>query len=87
MLFYVCTKGLAYVLDLAQGNCTISPIANSSFDVGGSSGNANYVVKMKSPLDLFYLNGSYKYAGQVGSVLMWIKYMVKPNGKKAFKII
>ncbi|XP_052216827.1 uncharacterized protein LOC127834810 [Dreissena polymorpha] len=57
------SSGLSYTLDVAQGNCTIAPIGNTSFDVG-VTGNAGYVVKMKSPLDLFYLNGSYKYAGQ-----------------------
>ncbi|WAR22901.1 hypothetical protein MAR_036570 [Mya arenaria] len=56
------SSGLSYTLDKAQGNCTIAPITNTSFDEG--TGNAGYVVKMKSPLELFYLNGSYIYAGQ-----------------------
>ncbi|KAL4236845.1 hypothetical protein ACF0H5_005231 [Mactra antiquata] len=57
------SSGLAYTLDKTEGNCTIAPIGNTSFDAG-STKNAGYVLKMKSPLDLFYLNGTYRYAGQ-----------------------
>jgi len=57
------TSGLAYTLDKSQGNCTIAPLSNTSFDVQFAQ-NAGFVVKMKSPLDIFYLNGSYRYAGQ-----------------------
>ena len=53
------------MIDRQQGNCTVSPLKNASFDVT-SSNDAGYVIKMKSPIDLFYLNGSYRYAGQVG---------------------
>lgn len=57
------SSGLAYTLDKKEGNCTIAPITNNSFDVG-SGHNAGFVIKMKSPIDLFYLNGTYRYAGQ-----------------------
>ncbi|XP_053395706.1 uncharacterized protein LOC123524576 [Mercenaria mercenaria] len=57
------SSGLSYTLDKKEGNCTIAPITNNSFDVG-STHNAGFVLKMKSPIDLFYLNGTYRYAGQ-----------------------
>ncbi|XP_060563272.1 uncharacterized protein LOC132722747 [Ruditapes philippinarum] len=56
-------SGLAYTLDKKEGNCTIAPINNASFDVHTSTG-SGFSVKMKSPIDLFYLNGTYRYAGQ-----------------------
>ena len=67
LLYCMFIAGLAYTLDKKEGNCSISPIGNISFDVGAEK-NAGFVVKMKSPLNMFYLNGSYRYAGQVSCV-------------------
>ena len=59
-----CVIGLAYTIDNKVGNCSVAPLTNATFDVTFGH-TAGYVVKMKSPIDLFYLNGTYRYAGQV----------------------
>ena len=74
MLYIMLLPGLAYMIDHQIGNCSVTPITNNSFDVQFGK-NAGYVIKMKNPLDLFYLNGSYRYAGQVNSkkyMLLWV---------------
>ncbi|KAH3695076.1 uncharacterized protein LOC127861585 isoform X2 [Dreissena polymorpha] len=59
--------GIAYAIDKTQGNCSMIPIQNASFDAsvnvtGTSSG---FYIRMKSPSQLFYLdNTTYSYEGQ-----------------------
>ncbi|OWF45376.1 uncharacterized protein LOC110457136 [Mizuhopecten yessoensis] len=59
--------GLRYIRDQVTGNCTILPIGNTSFDSfeaqGSFSANNSYVVHMKNPMQLFYLDNSYTYVG------------------------
>ena len=62
------------MIDHQIGNCSVTPITNNSFDVQFGK-NAGYVIKMKNPLDLFYLNGSYRYAGQVGAMNELLKFL------------
>ena len=63
---------MAYAIDKTLGNCTILPIQNASFDTslnisrGGADNNKEFVVGMKSPSQMWYLdNTTYTYEGQV----------------------
>ncbi|XP_056019753.1 uncharacterized protein LOC130054319 [Ostrea edulis] len=60
--------GVAYAIDRIMANCTIIPIMNASFDasinVSVASNQQQFVLKMKSPQDLFYIDNNYTYAGQ-----------------------
>lgn len=61
--------GLAYNIDNTLGNCTVNAITTNSFDAEvdkkAALQNGAYVIKMKNPLELFNLNSTYRYAGQV----------------------
>jgi len=62
--------GIRYIRDQVTGNCTALHLSNSSFDVieskgSFSSSNNSYVLHMKNPLQLFDLDSSYTYTGQV----------------------
>ncbi|XP_062619530.1 uncharacterized protein LOC134281083 [Saccostrea cucullata] len=60
--------GVAYVIDRIMANCSIIPIMNASFDtslnVSVAANHQQFVLKMKSPQDLFYIDNNYTYAGQ-----------------------
>lgn len=63
------STGVRYTRDQVTGRCVSSAIANSSFDVGENTTVTNetgsYVIHMKDPMQLFYLDSSYAYTGQV----------------------
>lgn len=61
--------GISYNMDKTMGNCTITPITNTSFDASinvttSLSGKPSFVLQMKSPGQLFYLDNSYTFEGQ-----------------------
>lgn len=60
--------GVAYAIDRIMANCSIIPIMNASFDtsinVSVAANKQQFVIKMKSPQDLFYIDNNYTYAGQ-----------------------
>lgn len=60
--------GVAYAIDRIMANCSIIPLMNASFDtsvnVSVSANQQQFVLKMKSPQDLFYIDNNYTYAGQ-----------------------
>lgn len=63
--------GVAYAIDRTLGNCSIIPIYNASFDAALSisksinNNKTQFVIRMKSPSQLFYLdNTTYTYEGQ-----------------------
>ncbi|XP_033737433.1 uncharacterized protein LOC117325374 isoform X2 [Pecten maximus] len=60
--------GLAYTIDKTFGNCSITPVGNSTFDSNPNRNdalkNGAYVVQMKNPLEFFDVDNEYKYAGQ-----------------------
>lgn len=64
-----CNQGTSYSIDRSLGNCTIHPIQLGSFatqqDKTALMKNGAYVIKMKGPLDIFSMNESYRWAGQV----------------------
>jgi hypothetical protein len=68
-----------YVKDQVTGRCISSSISNSSFDVAQNTtiytknGTQEYVIHMKDPMQLFYLDDSYAYTGQVSSRLITCK--------------
>ena len=71
-------------MDRKLGNCSIIPIQNASFDasinisVSTNNNQKQFVVRMKSPSQLFYLdNTSYTYEGQVNN-LIYFKDTVVP---------
>jgi len=49
--------------------CNVAPISNSSFDVQAQSNSDlkkyGYILKLKNPMDIFYLNQKIQYVGQV----------------------
>lgn len=65
--------GVAYVTDQLLGNCSIVPIEATAFDVTeqktGKSPSAasdpRYAVRIKNPQEMFFLDDSYDYVGQV----------------------
>lgn len=68
VISYLC-QGVAYAIDRIMANCSIIPIMNASFDtsinVSVAANKQQFVIKMKSPQDLFYIDNNYTYAGQV----------------------
>ena len=65
-------------MDRKLGNCSIIPIQNASFDasinisVSTNNNQKQFVVRMKSPSQLFYLdNTSYTYEGQVINLIQF----------------
>lgn len=68
LISYLC-QGVAYAIDRIMANCSIIPIMNASFDtsinVSVAANKQQFVIKMKSPQDLFYIDNNYTYAGQV----------------------
>ena len=57
---FVLFTGVAYVIDTGMQNCTIKPISKNFID---KKKNGSY--HMLNPLDLFHMNKSYKFIGQV----------------------
>ena len=56
--------------DQVTGKCVSASISNSSFDVSPNNtvyinGNKSYVLHMKNPMQMFYLDNNYAYTGQV----------------------
>ncbi|XP_064605994.1 uncharacterized protein LOC135470876 [Liolophura sinensis] len=59
--------GVSYAIDKVQGNCTMTPLENNSFDVSlnySQTNHGQYVEQMRSSLGLFYLDDNYSYEGQ-----------------------
>lgn len=69
---------MAYAIDRIMANCSIIPIMNASFDtsinVSVAANKQQFVLKMKSPQDLFYIDNNYTYAGQVTRGIWYISY-------------
>lgn len=71
---YFCDfEGVAYAIDKAVQNCSIIPIQNGSFDTSinvtqALSTNA-FVMRMKSPAQIFFLDSKYTFEGQVCNLL------------------
>lgn len=69
---------MAYAIDRIMANCSIIPIMNASFDtsinVSVAANKQQFVIKMKSPQDLFYIDNNYTYAGQVTMGFWYISY-------------
>ena len=67
---YFNSIGVRYVKDQVTGKCVSAALSNSSFDVSPNTtvynnGNASYILHMKNPMQLFYLDNNYAYTGQV----------------------
>lgn len=77
VISYLC-QGVAYAIDRIMANCSIIPIMNASFDtsinVSVAANKQQFVIKMKSPQDLFYIDNNYTYAGQVTKGFWYISY-------------
>lgn len=77
LISYLC-QGVAYAIDRIMANCSIIPIMNASFDtsinVSVAANKQQFVIKMKSPQDLFYIDNNYTYAGQVTMGFWYISY-------------
>lgn len=77
LISYLC-QGVAYAIDRIMANCSIIPIMNASFDtsinVSVAANKQQFVIKMKSPQDLFYIDNNYTYAGQVTKGFWYISY-------------
>ncbi|CAC5396031.1 unnamed protein product [Mytilus coruscus] len=62
------STGLQYVIDKYYENCTISPITPGQYDSELNPQeymkDKSYVIKMKSPIELFHLNTETRYVGQ-----------------------
>ncbi|XP_064606544.1 uncharacterized protein LOC135471299 [Liolophura sinensis] len=60
--------GIQYSIDKLLGNCSMSAIQNDTFDTAANLSlklrDGSFVSRMKNPLELFYLDSSYKPAGQ-----------------------
>ncbi|KAJ8305362.1 hypothetical protein KUTeg_015907, partial [Tegillarca granosa] len=61
--------GVRYLKDRIRGNCTVLPITNTSFGAFENSTvykteNGSYVVQMKNPLQLFYIDSGFTYVGK-----------------------
>ncbi|XP_062619516.1 uncharacterized protein LOC134281071 [Saccostrea cucullata] len=61
--------GVAYAIDKVMQNCSIIPLQNTSFDasitnVSTGVNKQQFILKMKSPNDLFYLDNNYTYTGR-----------------------
>ena len=75
--YFLLTLGVAYTIDKTRGNCSILPIQGYSFDAllnsnkNSSDGQSQFVVRMKSPNELFFLDNSamITYGGQVSNTL------------------
>ena len=68
---YLHVPGIAYSIDRTLGNCSVNPIQLGDFgaqkDKQAYMKNGAYVIKMKGPLDIFSMNESYRWAGQVST--------------------
>jgi hypothetical protein len=64
-----CVIGISFTIDRTLGNCSASSIQLGDFgttqDMNAFMKNGAYVIKMKGPLDIFSMNESYRWAGQV----------------------
>ncbi|XP_056019755.1 uncharacterized protein LOC125671708 isoform X2 [Ostrea edulis] len=64
------TIGVGYAIDKVMQNCSIIPIQNNSFDatvttnVSTGATKQQFILKMKNPGDLFYLDNNYTYTGR-----------------------
>lgn len=63
------SSGVRYLKDRIRGNCTVLPITNTSFGAFENSTvykteNGSYVVQMKNPLQLFYIDSGFTYVGK-----------------------
>ena len=68
--------GLQYTIDKYYKNCTISPITAGQFDSEIDNmqeylKDKSFVVKMKSPLELFHTDIQTRYVGQVHCVIVY----------------
>ncbi|XP_041360235.1 uncharacterized protein LOC121376435 [Gigantopelta aegis] len=55
--------GASYVIDHVFGNCTIEPIANSTWDAIHTA-SSKQALTLRNPEQLFYLDNTFAYAGQ-----------------------
>lgn len=63
------TIGVAYAIDRVMQNCSIIPLQNTSFDasvtnISTGATKQQFILKMKNPQDLFYLDNNYTYTGR-----------------------
>lgn len=62
--------GVAYAIDRVMQNCSIIPLQNNSFDasvtnISTGATQQQFILKMKNPQDLFYLDNNFTYTGRV----------------------
>ena len=57
-------SGIKYYQEKLSKRCIMQPLNNETLDVG-VSGNGGFSLFMKDPMQLFRLNNSYAYTGQV----------------------
>ena len=65
-------SGVGYAIDRVMKNCSIIPLQNNSFDASitnltVAASKQQFILKMKSPQDLFYLDNNFTYTGRVRS--------------------
>nr|XP_022319141.1 uncharacterized protein LOC111121934 [Crassostrea virginica] len=63
------TIGVGYAIDRVMQNCSIIPLQNNSFDASitnltVAASKQQFILKMKSPQDLFYLDNNFTYTGR-----------------------
>nr|XP_022316640.1 uncharacterized protein LOC111120202 [Crassostrea virginica] len=64
------TIGVGYAIDRVMKNCSIIPLQNNSFDASitnltVAASKQQFILKMKSPQDLFYLDNNFTYTGRM----------------------
>ena len=66
---YFVSTGVRYVIDTSYGNCTTVALSASLQDtqrnITAGNVNGSYVISMKNPLRLLYLDHNYTYIGKV----------------------
>lgn len=83
MIMFYRIIGVQYNIDKLLGNCSMSAIQNDTFDTAANLSlqlkDGSFVSRMKNPLELFYLDNSYKPAGQVSSLAdVSVYYELRP---------
>ena len=63
-LLIVNFSGVSYVIDKISKNCTIQSLKNTTYD-SAFDHRRILSLRLKSPLELFYLDDSYIYKGKV----------------------